>query len=190
MTTKEFENNYWYMSELKALAKSFKIPFNSKIRKDQLEKMIIQFLETGTVSKKQVVRSKSPNIDILNNNSCVENFCNSKETWAFIHREMDCLAHGLKPKSGAKYWLNRWIENKLSSGEKLTYGDVICEYIRLNKTEEKLPQIPSCKFNNFISDYLANEKNGTREEALKAWNELKDMKIKKDYITWKKNKNT
>ena len=54
MTIKEFENKYWYMSELKALAKSLAIPFNSKIRKDQLERMIIQFLETGTVNKKTV----------------------------------------------------------------------------------------------------------------------------------------
>ena len=190
MTIKEFENKYWYMSELKALAKSLEIPFDSKIRKDQLEEMIIQFLETGTVNKKHGSRSKSRNIDILNNSSYVENFSNKKETWEFIHSEMDSRVPGLKPKSGAKYWLNRWIENKLSHDEKITYNDVICEYIRLNKTEGKLPQIPSCKFNNFISDYLANEKNATREDALKAWNKLKDMKAKKDYITWKKNKHT
>ena len=189
MTTKEFENKYWYMSELKVLAKSLGVPFDPKIRKDQLEKMVIQFLETGMVSKKQVFRNKNRNIDILNNNSYVENFSNRKETWEFIHSEMNSRVPGLKAKSGAKYWLNRWIENKLSNSEKITYNDIICEYIRLNKTEGKLPQIPSCKFNNFISDYLANEKNGTREEALKAWNELKDMKIKKNYITWKKNKN-
>ena len=188
MTIKEFENKYWYMSELKVLAKSLGISFNSKIRKDLLEQMIIQFLKTGTMNKEHGFRSKKRNIDILNNSSYVENFSNKKETWEFIHSEMNSRIPGLKPKSGAKYWLNRWIENKLSNGEKITYDDVICEYIRLNKTGGKLPQIPSCKFNNFISDYLANEKNGTREEALEAWNKLKNMKIKKDYITWKKNK--
>ena len=186
MTIQEFENKYWYMSELKVLAKSLEIPFDLKIRKDQLEEMIIQFLETGTVNKRNCYQSKSRNRDILNSHIYVENFNNKKETWEFIHSEMDKRIPGLKPKSGAKYWLNRWIENKLSHGEKITYNDVICEYIRLNKTEGKLPQIPSCKFNNFISDYLANEKNATREEALDAWNKLKDMKAKKDYITWKK----
>ena len=190
MTIKEFENKYWYMSELKELAKSLKIPFDSKIRKEQLEEMISQFLQTGIVSKKNSSKIKSCNVDILDLNSFVDNFRNTKETWKFINTEMDKRAHGLKIKSGAKYWLNRWIENKLSHGEKITYNDVICEYIRLNKTEGKLPQIPSCKFNNFISDYLANEKNATREDALEAWKKLKDMKIKKDYITWKKNKNT
>ena len=190
MTIKEFENKYWYMSELKALAKSLEIPFDSRTRKDQLEDMIIQFLEIGTVNKKNSFRIKNRNIDILNNHSYVKNFRNKKETWEFINSEMDKRVPGLKPKSGAKYWLNRWIENKLSNGEKITYNDVVCEYIRLNKTEEKFPQIPSCKFNNFISDYLANEKNATRKNALEAWTMLKDMKVKKDYITWKKNKNT
>ena len=189
MTITEFENKYWYMSELKVFAKSLKMPFDSRTRKDQLEDMIIQFLEIGTVNQKNRFRSKSRDRDILNNSSYVENFSNKKETWAFIHSEMDKRIPGLKPKSGAKYWLNRWIENKLSHGEKITYDDVICEYIRLNQTEGRLPQIPSCKFNNFISDYLANEKNATREDALDAWNKLKDMKAKKDYITWKKNKN-
>ena len=190
MTIKEFENKYWYMSELKKLAKSLKIPFGSKIRKDQLEEIIVQFLRTGTESIKNNFHSKSLNTDILENNSYVENFRNKKETWEFINTEMDRRVRGLKPKSGVKYWLNRWIENKLSNGEKITYNDVVCEYIYLNKTEGKLLQIPSCKFNNFISDYLANEKNATREDALEAWKKLKDMKIKKDYITWKKNKNT
>ena len=186
MTIQEFENKYWYMNELKALAKSLKIPVDSRTRKDQLEDMIIQFLEIGTVNKKNSFRIKNRNIDILNNHSYVKNFRNKKETWEFINSEMDKRVPGLKPKSGAKYWLNRWIENKLSNGEKITYNDVVCEYIQLNKTEEKLPQIPSCKFNNFISDYLANEKNAKRKDALEAWTMLKDMKVKKDYITWKK----
>lgn len=158
MTIKEFENKYRYMSERKVLAKSLEIPFDSRTRKDQLEELIIQFLQTGTVNQKKHFRSKNRNTDILNNSSYVENFSNKKKTGEFIHGEMDKRVRGLKPKSGAKYWLNRWIEDKLSHDEKITYNDVVCEYIRLNKTEGKLPQIPSCKFNNFISDYLANEK--------------------------------
>ena len=80
MTIKEFENKYWYMSELKAFAKSLEIPFDSKIRKDQLEKMIIQFLETGTVNQKNRFRSKSRDRDILNNHTYVENLSNKKGT--------------------------------------------------------------------------------------------------------------
>ena len=100
MTIKEFENKYWYMSELKALAKSLEIPFDSKTRKDQLEEMIIQFLETGKVNQKNSFHSKSRNRDILNNSSYVENFSNKKETWEFITSEVDRRVWGLKLKSG------------------------------------------------------------------------------------------
>nr|WP_257225306.1 SAP domain-containing protein [Treponema parvum] len=79
MTIKEFENKYWYMSELKELAKSLKIPFDSKTRKEQLEEMIIHFLETGTVNKQNSYRSKSRNRDILNSHTYVENFSNKKK---------------------------------------------------------------------------------------------------------------
>jgi len=68
------------MSELKKLAKSLKIPFGSKTRKDQLEEMIFQFLQTGIVSKKNSSKIKSCNVDILDLNSFVDDFRNTKET--------------------------------------------------------------------------------------------------------------
>lgn len=69
--------------------------------------MIIQFLEIGAVNKKHNCRSKSQKKDLLKTNSYVENFSNIKETWEFINSEMHKRVQGLKPKSGAKYWLNR-----------------------------------------------------------------------------------
>jgi hypothetical protein len=50
---------------------------------------------------------------------------------------------------------------------------------------DRLPQIPSAKFNNFITDYLKNEKGKTRIDAIKAWGKLKEMNIPKDYNSWK-----
>ena len=38
MTIQEFENKYWYMSELKALAKSLAIPFDSKYERTGLNR--------------------------------------------------------------------------------------------------------------------------------------------------------
>ena len=72
------------MSERKVLAKSLEIPFDSRTRKDQLEELIIQFLQTGTVNQKKHFRSKNRNTDILNNSSYVENFSNKKETWGLF----------------------------------------------------------------------------------------------------------
>ena len=50
--------------------------------------------------------------------------------------------------------------------KKIIYNDVICEYIRLNKTEGKRLKIPSCKFNNFISDYMANKESSYIENFI------------------------
>ncbi len=34
------------------------------------------------------------------------------------------------------------------------------------------------------------KKDATREDALGDWDRLKDMKVKKDYVTWKKKQYT
>src|SRR5688572_20224150 len=49
MTVTQFDNGYWYSPELKAFAMSIGVPSASKMRKDQLEKEIKQFLQTGKV---------------------------------------------------------------------------------------------------------------------------------------------
>src|SRR6266852_4741545 len=51
ITLKEFENGYWYATELKELADSIGVPSAGKLRKDELEKSIKLFLETGEVKK-------------------------------------------------------------------------------------------------------------------------------------------
>jgi hypothetical protein len=38
MTVTEFENGYWYATELKRFAESIAVPSANKLRKDELEK--------------------------------------------------------------------------------------------------------------------------------------------------------
>ena len=59
-------------------------------------------------------------------------------------------------------------------------------YVRLNKLEGSFPQAPSGRYINFLSNFLAAEKNATREHAVKAWGQLKKLDIPKDYRSWKK----
>jgi hypothetical protein len=49
MTITQFENGYWYATELKTFAEAIGILSANKLRKDELEKAIISFLETGTI---------------------------------------------------------------------------------------------------------------------------------------------
>ena len=46
MTLTQFENGYWYQFELKVFAESIGIPSANKLRKDELEKAIVTFLNS------------------------------------------------------------------------------------------------------------------------------------------------
>ena len=95
-------------------------------------------------------------------------------------------APNLKKKSGARYRLNRWREEQINQGIKITYGDLVKQYVKLNQVEGRFQQIPSGRYINFISDFLAEEKESTRKEAVEAWEEVKKLNIPKNYKAWKK----
>ena len=42
--------------------------------------------------------------------------------------------------------------------------------------------------NNFIMNYLKNENDAKRKDAMNEWVKLKELNIPKDYKSWKKNK--
>ena len=72
----------------------------------------------------------------------------------------------------------------LVKGVKLTYGDLVKEYVRLNQTEGPFTHIPHGRYINFVSDFLAAEKTATREQAIRAWHELKALNVPKNYRAW------
>src|SRR5262245_64350555 len=47
MTLSEFENGYWYATEVRAFAVSLGVPGANKLRKDELETAIRTYLRTG-----------------------------------------------------------------------------------------------------------------------------------------------
>jgi hypothetical protein len=69
-------------------------------------------------------------------------------------------------------------------GVKLTYEDLIKEYVRLNQTKEPFAQIPHARYINLVSDFIAAEKGATRDQATRAWEELKTLDIPKIYRSW------
>ena len=192
MTAEQFNNGYWYALEIKAFADEIGIPAASKLRKDELEELIKHFLRTGQIKNStRKTLSKSGVRDVERGLSLklpVVNYTNDRETKDFIVQEALKIAPKLKRKSGARYRLNRWREQQIDSGIKITYLDLVREYVRLNQVEGGFPQvqIPSGRYINFLSDFSAGEKNPTRAQALKAWEQLKKAKIPKNYRAWKK----
>ena len=188
ITAAQFDNGYWYAVELKEFAKRIGIPSANKLRKDELERAIRLFLETGTI--------KNPTKRTLSNSGMkdvarglrldlpVVAYTNDKETKDFLERESQKLAPGLKRKSGARYRLNRWREDQLLKGVELTYGDLVEEYVRMNQTTKPFPHIPHVRYINFVADFLAAEKGATREQAIREWMKLKTLELRKDYRSW------
>jgi SAP domain-containing new25 len=188
MTPAQFENGYWYATEIKEFAKTIGIPSATRLRKDELEKAIKIFLKTGKIESptKRSLSTAGPR-DVergLSLSLPVALYTNDKETKDFLEREAQKLIPGLKRKSGVRYRFNRWREEQLVNGVKLSYGDLVNEYVRLNLTKEPFAQIPVDCYINFMSDFLAAERGSTRQQALRAWKKLKKLDVPKNYRSW------
>jgi hypothetical protein len=190
MTVAQFDNGYWYAAELKEFAERIGIPSANKLRKDELERAIKLFLETGKIkipTKRSLSNSGTRDVELgLRLDLPVVVYTNDKETKDFLERESQKLAPGLKRKSGARYRLNRWREDQLVKGLKPTYRDLVEEYVRLNQTTKPFVHIPHGRYINFVADFLAAEKGATREQAIREWKKLKTLDCPKDYRSWKR----
>jgi len=192
ITETEFDNGYWYAAEIKAFAKEIGIKNSSKLRKDELEQLIKHYIRTGKVKnsdRKNVLKSGTKDLEIgLTTSLLIFNYTSNKQTMNFIKTEADKLLPGLKIKSGAWYRLNRWRDEQITKGKRITYGDLINQFIKINQTDGKFEKVAVGRYINFLSDFLANEKSATRQQAINEWETLKTLNIEKSYKSWKQHK--
>ena len=188
MTLSQFDNGYWYADEIKAFAKKIGIKNSSKLRKDELEKLIKHFLLTGRIassSRKNILKTGIKDLDKgLHLKLPLIHYTSNKQTKEFIVKEALKIAPGMRMRSGSKYRLNRWRDDQITKGIKITYGDLVRKYIELNQPDIKFKKVPSGRYINFLSEYLSKEKNATREKAITEWKKLKKINIPKDYSSW------
>jgi hypothetical protein len=186
MTLREFENGYWYLDDLRDFAGQIGIPEATRLRKDEIERAIVSFLRTGAVNlpTKRALRKTGPK-DLergLSLDLRIEHYTSNRETKDFIVREARKVAPEVREKSGVWYRLNRWREEQITNGNRPTYGDLVQQYVALNRVE-RFDKIPHGRYINFVAAFLAAE-SGTRADAIAAWAELKTMDIPKDYASW------
>ncbi len=188
MTVAQFDRGYWYATELENFAETLELSSAGKLRKDELERAIKIFLQTGRIespTNRSLARSGGRDVERgLSLDLRVVVYTNNKETKYFLEREARRLAPGLTRKSGARYRLNRWREHQISNGVKITYRDLVNEYVRLSQTAAPFAHVPTGRYINFVADFLAAQKGATREQAIKAWKKLKTLDIPKDYPSW------
>jgi hypothetical protein len=189
MTWTQFTRGYWYADELKAFAKKIGIPSAGQLRKDELEqaiKVFLQFRKIVSPAKERRPKSRVKDVERgLSLDLPVESYTNDKETKGFLEREALKLSPGLKRKSGVRYRLNRWREQRIADGVRITYRDLVKEHVRLSRTVGSFAHIPHGRYINFMSDFMAAEPNATRAQAIKAWKTLKTLDAPKDYRSWK-----
>ena len=51
MSVSDFKTGYWYALELKKFAKEVGVPQYSKLRKDELESVLVTFFKTGKIKR-------------------------------------------------------------------------------------------------------------------------------------------
>jgi hypothetical protein len=188
MSVREFENGYWYVGELRDFGGRIGIPGAAKLRKDELERAIVTFLQTGAIklpTKRALRKTGMKDLErglILNLR--IEHYTSNRETKDFIIQQARKAAPEVREKSGVWYRLNRWREEQVTQGNDPTYGDLVRQYIALNNME-RFEKVPHGRYVNFVAEFLAGEKS-TRADAIAAWTELKAMDVPKSYVEWVK----
>ena len=185
MTLRQFDHGYWYATEIKKFAKRLGLPSPHRLRKDELEKAIRHFLAHGKVrspTKRDLTRSGIKDVDRgLRLDLAVILYTNDRETKAFLEREARRLDPTFKRRSGTRYRLNRWREAQLTRGERITYRDLVKEYVRLNRPETTHKRVPSARYVYFLSDFMAAHPTATMAAAIRAWKTVKTMDSPKNY---------
>ena len=188
MTLRAFDNGYWYAAELREFAINVRIPFASKLRKDQLETAIRDLLFTDGAKVEMIsITPKQGPRDVdrgLHLDLPVIHYTSNKETKLFIEREAAKIQPGFNRASGTRYLLNRWREEQIASGCRITYRDLVLQAIALNESKRGPLRVEHGRYINFISDYMADNNGGAHDDAVRAWHEVKAMDAPKTYAAW------
>jgi hypothetical protein len=189
MTVRDFANGYWYLEQLKDFAERLGIPAATKLRKDELETAILAFLRTGKAALPAKRALRKTGIKDLERGLTlklrIQNYTSNRETKNFIVEQARRMAPDVREKSGVWYRLNRWREDQITRGARPTYGDLVRQYVVLNRMP-RFERVPHGRYINFVADFLKARKAATRADAIAAWNELKKLDVPKDYASWVK----
>jgi hypothetical protein len=189
MRVRDFKHGYWYLDHLKDFAERIGIPSAKKLRKDELEQAIVGFLRSGVAAlptKRSLRKTGVKDLERgLSLKLRIANYTSNRETKDFIVHQARLMAPAVRQKSGVWYRLNRWREQRITSGKHPTYGDLVRQYIVLNKMP-RFERVPQDRYINFVADFLGAENGATRAEAIAAWHELKNLEVPKNYLSWVK----
>jgi hypothetical protein len=189
MTLDEFDAGYWYATALRRFATQLGIAESSRMRKNELEAAIKSYLTTGRYARLQRPRVSigvAPDVDRgLRLDLPVRRYTNNVETKRFLETQARALSPAHKQRSGARYRLNRWREQQITSGKTITYRDLVAEYVRLCQPDVPFARVTGDYYVYFLADFLRSEPNATRAAAIRAWHQIKHLRLPNSYQAWK-----
>jgi len=116
----------------------------------------------------------------------IVHYTSNRETKDFIVAQARRMAPDVREKSGVWYRLNRWREAQITAGTHPTYGDLVRQYVALNKLPRFERVAHGRYYVYFVADFLAANGGATRAAAIAAWKKLKTLDVPKDYASWAK----
>ena len=187
MTLEQFENGYWYATELRDFLVGLGVLSARRLRKDQLETIVKRTIQAGRPETaprqprvggiRDVDRGLSLDLPIVR-------YTSDTQTKQFIQTEAAKIVPGFRRAPGTRYLLNRWREAQINAGRPITYRDLVMKAIALNEEKKGPLRIEHGRYMNFISDYMATNKNAAHADAVRAWHEVKRMDAPKTYAAW------
>jgi len=114
----------------------------------------------------------------------VVHYTSNQETKSFLEREAAKIRPGFRRASGTRYLLNRWREDQIAAGLRITYRDLVLQAIALNESKRGPLRIEHGRYINFIADFMADNNGAAHDDAVKAWHEIKTMDAPKTYAAW------
>jgi hypothetical protein len=185
MTLRQFNHGYWYATEIKRFAKSIGVTGAHTRRKDELETIIRHFLTHGRLpSAPQPNRSRAGIRDVdrgLRLDLRVVLYTNDPETKAFLEREARRMNPSHRRRSGSRYRINRWRDEQLAKGARITYRDLVKEYVRLNSPDTEHKRGPAGHYVYFLSDFMAANPGASMAAAIRAWKKAKTADAPNNY---------
>ncbi len=174
ITLDNLHSHYWLKVELQNFCRQKSI--TSQGAKTELVKCIEAFLKTGDKIQPKQQRSSVRDSDaLITLTTRVINYKNDLITRNFfksiIGKRFHFTAH-----------VNAYREAKLAAGEKLTYGDLVKEWLAeeaRRKTPNYQSMIPrSCEYNQFSRNFYAKNIDGKHSDMVKAWHKEKARRNK------------
>lgn len=161
-----FQEFYYLKEELIDFCRENKLPVTGS--KIELTDRIAYFLETGKVLRTSDKRKVATNIDIITEDTKIEeNIICSEKHRAFF-----------KEKIGKAFSFNVLFQKWLKNNAGKTYGEAIKAYYQIleEKKNRKTTIDKQFEYNTYIRDFFEDNKGKSLEEAIICWRYKKGLK--------------